>query len=249
MSDDPSKSAKEFSVSASGVAEQKRQSSIDSLRDKTEKMVLQTMMHKRNEHIDREKKRLENERAAIAQKEIDKKEQGRQELHNVMKGAPTLSPEKRKEIIKKAVENKYGPIHEAMLDARKDDLNKPIDKRLQEAKQREEKAKGQQPKQPDHAKGKDTSQDKSGQGRRNADEGQAASYAAAKGKKEFTGAAKATERRGSTVERPKNQERNARYEQAKAQEKTDRFKENARDITHERTPPGGGRGRSRSRSR
>ena len=130
MNDYNSQVMNDFNVARNGTDEQKRQHAIRQIQDPEQRNVLKAMIRYRDRQIKREERRLEQAREGIAQAAIRKGAQVGAAPHLTMKGVVGLTPNQKAAAIRRAVENKYRPIHAAQVTGLRTHLNKAIDKRI-----------------------------------------------------------------------------------------------------------------------
>ena len=141
MNEDDSKTNNDFSIASQGTEEQKRLHDIRMVEDEKRRNALYTMLRHRDEQIKREEKRLEKVREKIAEEKIREKLQAKAELHLILKGATGTSLQNKAKAIKRAVENKYAPLHAFQIEGLRMDLNRQLDRTIREIRTQQDRQK------------------------------------------------------------------------------------------------------------
>lgn len=138
----------EFSIAAKRdenqkrlAEDQERMRQIEKIRDANERAQHEQGISLRNEKLKIEKERAEREERDIVRREVQKKMDEKHELHLRMKKAEGLSPEKKRDMIERAVSHNVRISHGAELDSHRaelqTDMNREIDDGIKKSLERQ----------------------------------------------------------------------------------------------------------------
>ncbi|MEM7172469.1 MAG: hypothetical protein AAF530_20040 [Pseudomonadota bacterium] len=138
MSEKENSLKQNLSIAVQGTDEQKRDHNMRMIQDQNRQESIQSMVRYRDSQLKKEQERLERQRDLLAKEITSKKARPPADLILSPSGVKGLPIEEQRRLVRKAVENKYGPEHAQQIAQLRDALNKNIDREIQNARSLEE---------------------------------------------------------------------------------------------------------------